>query len=335
MTKGGASAKRMKIAAKETDNTPTNRVMYGFTLITALNQLLVFSISPLYSLPSPCQPHHALYHGVILARFLKYGFVQMLYYSRHSQRMRPLGEDPWLRLPAERHVIIPLSSAIERITIVKVITRVFKQALGIWKTANLYRGEKHMNKIPMGPQTLIYPMPVLLIGANVDDKPNFMAAAWCGIANAEPPMISVAIRHTRYTLKGIRQNMTFSANVPSTDMAKETDYCGIASGSKINKAEVCQFKVFYGKLDNAPLVEQYPINLECKVVHILDLGSHSLIVGRIEETHISENCLTDGKPDVNKIKPLIYTTRPASEYQALGEVVAKAHDIGKELKARE
>jgi len=192
-----------------------------------------------------------------------------------------------------------------------------------------------MSKILMGPQTLIYPMPALLVGANVDDKPNFMAVAWGGIANGEPPMISVAIRHQRYTLKGIKQNMTFSVNVPSTDVVKETDYCGIISGAKVNKAQVCRFKVFYGRLDKAPLIEQCPVNLECKVVHILDLGSHSLVIGQIEETHVSDNCLTDGKPDVNKIKPFIYTTSPAIQYQALGKVIAKAFNIGKELKAKQ
>jgi len=188
-----------------------------------------------------------------------------------------------------------------------------------------------MSKIAMGPQTLIYPMPVLLIGSNVDDKPNFMAVAWGGIANGEPPMISVAIRQTRHTLKGIRQNSTFSVNIPSADMVREADYCGITSGSTVNKVEVCRFKVFYGKLGDAPLIEQCPINLECKVMHILDLGSHSLVVGRIEESHISERCLTNDKPDVNKIKPMSYIRSPATQYQALGEVLAKAFSIGKEL----
>ena len=69
---------------------------------------------------------------------------------------------------------------------------------------------------------------------------------WC-LACLEPPTISVAIRHGRYTLKGIRQNMTFSVNVPSVDLVKETDYCGLVSGSKVNKVEACQFNVFYGK----------------------------------------------------------------------------------------
>ena len=92
-----------------------------------------------------------------------------------------------------------------------------------------------MSKTTFGPQTLLYPMPALLIGANVDGKPNFMTAAWAGIANSEPPMISVAIRHVRHTLKGVKQNMTFSVNIPSTDMVAETDYCGITPGTKADK----------------------------------------------------------------------------------------------------
>jgi len=192
-----------------------------------------------------------------------------------------------------------------------------------------------MGKIVMGPQTLIYPMPSLLVGVNIDDKPNFMTVAWGGIANGEPPMISVAIRHTRHTLKGIRQRGTFSVNIPSADMVKEADYCGIASGSKVDKAEACRFKVFYGKLGDAPLIEQCPVNLECKVVHILDLGSHALVIGKIEETHVSQSCLTDGKPDVNKIQPITYVTSPDTRYQALGEVLAKAFSVGRELKPRQ
>lgn len=191
-----------------------------------------------------------------------------------------------------------------------------------------------MKKVAMGPRTLIYPMPATLVGANVNGKPNFMTVAWCGIANSEPPMVSVALRHNRYTLKGIRDKLTFSVNIPSRDLVKETDYCGITAGSKANKAEVCHFRVFYGKLSDVPLIEQCPINLECKVVHILDLGSHSLVIGRIEETYVSENCLTEGKPDVNKIEPLAYIPSTTQQYQALGEVVAKAFSIGKELKVK-
>ncbi|MFC1990694.1 flavin reductase family protein [Chloroflexota bacterium] len=192
-----------------------------------------------------------------------------------------------------------------------------------------------MSKVLMGPTTLIYPMPVLLIGANVNGKPNFMTAAWGGIADGEPPMISVAINNTRYTLIGVRHNLTFSVNVPSEDLVKEADYCGTTSGAEVDKSKVCQFKVFYGKLNNAPLIEQCPVNLECRAVHILNLGSHSLVIGKIEETHVSETCLTDGKPDIDKIKPLAYVGAPHRHYQSLGTLVAKAYSVGQELKKKE
>ncbi len=192
-----------------------------------------------------------------------------------------------------------------------------------------------MAKTKIGPQPIIYPMPTFLVGANVDGKPNFMAVAWSGMANGSPPVITVALYYKRHTYRGIRENMTFSVNMPSTDMVKETDYCGITSGAKVDKVKVCKFDVFYGKLKSVPLIEQCPVNMECKVMHILDVGDHALVVGRIEEMHVSDECLTNGKPDINKIKPFAYITTPHLYYQAMGEVIAKSHSIGKELKARE
>ncbi|TET68270.1 MAG: flavin reductase family protein [Dehalococcoidia bacterium] len=191
-----------------------------------------------------------------------------------------------------------------------------------------------MAKVTIRPDRYMYPRPTLLVGANVDGKANFLAVGGGGVANAEPPMIGVPIRHQRYTLKGIRQNLTFSINTPSIDLVRETDYCGITSGAKVDKVKVCQFKVFYGDLKTAPMIEQCPLNLECKVVQMLNLGSHSFVIGQVEGTYITESCLTDGKPDVNQIKPIIFNLESA-EYIAFGEVIAKAFSIDQELKARE
>jgi flavin reductase (DIM6/NTAB) family NADH-FMN oxidoreductase RutF len=118
-------------------------------------------------------------------------------------------------------------------------------------------------------------------------------------------------------------------------MVTEADYCGIVSGQETNKAEVCRFTNFYGKLGNAPMIEQCPVNLECKVVHTLGLGSHLLLIGRVEETYITEECLTDGKPDVAKIKPIIYSEGLARQYQAFGDVIASAYLVGRKLKDRQ
>jgi flavin reductase (DIM6/NTAB) family NADH-FMN oxidoreductase RutF len=197
---------------------------------------------------------------------------------------------------------------------------------------NNQRGE-FMPKVALNPDRWMYPRPTLLVGSNIDGKPNFMAVGGGGVANAGPPMIGVPIRHQQYTLKGMHQNLTFSVNIPSLDLVKETDYCGIVSGSKVDKVKACGFKVFYGSLGTAPLIEQCPIHLECRVVHVLNLGTHAFVLGEVKGAYITDSCLTDGKPDVKKIKPMIFDLE-ASEYAAFGEVIAKAFSVGKELKAR-
>ncbi len=190
-----------------------------------------------------------------------------------------------------------------------------------------------MKKIALGPQTLIYPMPAFLIGANVGEKPNFMTAAWSGIAASTPPMITVALQPHRYTMKGIRENGVFSVNVASAELAAETDYCGLVSGTtKADKVKACNFTIFYGELKNAPLIEQCPVNLECKVVHTLALGSHTLVVGQIEEVYVSEDCMTDGEPDQTKIDPLLYVTGANKAYFRIGEKIGPAFKIGMEIK---
>jgi len=189
-----------------------------------------------------------------------------------------------------------------------------------------------MGKKVIGPQPMLWPHPSVLVGANTNNKPNFAAIAWTGITGSSPPTISVALQHHRYTLKGVRQNMTFSVNIPSSDLVKETDYCGIVSGSKSDKVQDCRFKVFYGNLDSAPLIEQCPINLECEVLHILNLGSHSLVIGKIMETYVSEDCLTNGQPDIRKVKPFAFIP---GKYHVIGEVLADAFSVGKELKVKE
>ena len=184
-----------------------------------------------------------------------------------------------------------------------------------------------MEKIKLGPQTFLYPMPAVLVGAMVDGKPNFMTAAWCGIAAYKPPAIAVAIRKERYTLKGVREHGTFSINVASSSMVKKVDYCGIYSGKNTDKSQI--FTPFYSEPKTAPLIEECPVNLECKAIHYLDLGSHTLVVGEIIETFITEGYLVDGKGDPEKIDPLIFITG-TRKYHRLGQEIAPAFKIGKE-----
>ena len=174
-------------------------------------------------------------------------------------------------------------------------------------------------------------MPVFLIGANVGGRPNFLTAAWCGVACAEPLLLTVPIRHSRYTMKGIDENKTLSFCLPPADLVKETDYCGIVSGSKVDKVKDCGFDVFYGKVGTAPMIKQCPVNIECSLHERLDLGSHILIIARVEEIYAAESCMKDGKPDVDKMNAFIYTTTPAKEYRSIGKPLALAFSVGREI----
>lgn len=175
-----------------------------------------------------------------------------------------------------------------------------------------------MGKVQTGSQRFNYLMPVVLVGVTISGRPNFMAAASCGEVCAEPLMIPAAIRRHRYTHIGIRQHIAFSVNIPSMEQVKEADFYGIVTGAKIDKAELCKLKVFYGKLRDAPLIEQCPVNMEYRVIQIIDLGSHTLFIGISEATRVSENVLVNGKPTISNIQPFIYSMVPSTMYYQLG-----------------
>ena len=183
-----------------------------------------------------------------------------------------------------------------------------------------------MDKIALGPMPFMSVMPTLLVGANVKGKANYMTAAWSTVACMAPPMVCVAINKARYTAKGIEENRTFSLNIPSVKQVVETDHCGLVSGAQEDKSAV--FRSFYGKLRTAPMAEECPVAIECKLFSSVDCGSHVLYVGEIVEIHADKSCLTDGKPDIAKIHPIIYAQ---ATYWECGKQVDKAFSAGKKF----
>ncbi|MCX6683919.1 MAG: flavin reductase family protein [Methanoregula sp.] len=186
-----------------------------------------------------------------------------------------------------------------------------------------------MEKITLGPMPYMSVMPTLLVGANVKGKPNYMTAAWATVACMAPPMVCVAINKARYTAKGIEENKTFSLNVPSAKRVVETDHCGLVSGAHEDKSGV--FRSFYGKLKTAPLAEECPVNIECTLFKSVDCGSHHLYIGNIIEIHVDKACVTDGKPDITKINPIIYAQ---TSYFNVGKQIDKAFSAGKRYKKK-
>jgi flavin reductase (DIM6/NTAB) family NADH-FMN oxidoreductase RutF len=190
-----------------------------------------------------------------------------------------------------------------------------------------------MAKVELSPQVLIPARPILIVGAVVDGKPNFMEVGGGGSISADPPLIALPIRHQRHTLKGILDKRTLSVNMPSVDQAKEADYTGIVSGADRDKARDCGFDVFYGKLDTAPMITQCPVNLECTLVHIISSTSHMIVIARVDATHISSEYYKDGKVNLDRLDPLLWIASRA-DYVGIGKSVGKSGTIGKEIKGR-
>ncbi len=188
-----------------------------------------------------------------------------------------------------------------------------------------------MKKQNMGARAFLYPMPVVLIGANVSEKPNYMTLAFCSIVSHTPPVVALGLNKNHYTCKGIDENKTFSVNIPSADMVEVTDYCGIFSGNKKDKAAL--FTNFYGILKTAPMIAECPINMECKLIKVIDYGSsNQLFLGEIVDTYCREEYLTNGLPDISKFKPLIFTFND-NNYWSVGDRIGQAWNIGKRYNA--
>ena len=179
------------------------------------------------------------------------------------------------------------------------------------------------------------PVPVALIGADVDGKPNYCTVC-CVSVMEHLHYLCVGSQRSQHTNKGIRENKTFSVNIPSVDYVVETDHCGLVSGHDVDKSDI--FRSFYGKLKTAPMIEEFPVCMECRVTRILDdvFEDHELIVGELVETYCEESCLTEGKVDMSKAKFLLYAHElwNGRSYWTTGDFVARAWDVGKQLEGK-
>jgi flavin reductase (DIM6/NTAB) family NADH-FMN oxidoreductase RutF len=184
-----------------------------------------------------------------------------------------------------------------------------------------------MTRIELGAKNILYPMPTVLVGANVNDKPNYMAVAHVGIM--APDAVSLGLNKVHYTNLGIKANKTFSINIPSTSLIKETDYCGLKSGKDQNKADL--FKTFYGYLKTAPMIEQCNLNMECRLVKTVDFPNHDVFIGEVIASYCDDSLLTDRAVDLEKLQPILFSMFDRS-YYCLGKKLAKAWNIGNEIK---
>lgn len=186
-------------------------------------------------------------------------------------------------------------------------------------------------KTSLGPKTLLYPTPVLVVGTyNPDGKPNVMTASWGGICCSQPPCVNVSLRKATFSYQNIIDRKAFTLSIPSKEYVRQADYFGIASGRDTDKFAASGLIAARSELVDAPYVSEFPLILECRLVHTAELGLHTQFVGEVVDVKIDASALTpEGNVDIRKLNPLLFAVS-TKEYYGVGDFIAKAFSVGRE-----
>ncbi len=180
-----------------------------------------------------------------------------------------------------------------------------------------------MPKTTWRPGTMIYPIPAVMVscGNNTKDY-NIITVAWTGTINSDPPMCYISIRKNRHSHAIIKEAGEFVINLTTKELAKATDWCGVRSGSKYNKFKEMGLTPIKAKRVNAPMIKESPINIECQVLEIKELGTHDMFLAEVVAVHADDKYIDDktGAFDLSKANPLVYAH---GHYYKLGKEIGK------------
>jgi len=189
-------------------------------------------------------------------------------------------------------------------------------------------------KKSIGAQTIIFPTPALVVGTyDQAGKPNLMTSAWGGICCSNPPCLAISLRKATYTYSNIIERKAFTINILSETQVKEADYYGLTTGRNKDKFSITGITPIKSDLVDAPYGKEFPLVLECKLFHTLEIGLHTQYIGEIMDVKVDEEVLGDnGIPDIQKVKAFLFD--PANKnYYGIGKNLGKAFSIGLGIKS--
>ncbi|MCX5801216.1 MAG: flavin reductase family protein [Candidatus Eisenbacteria bacterium] len=187
-------------------------------------------------------------------------------------------------------------------------------------------------KKSIGAKTILYPTPVLVVGTyDKAGKPNLMTAAWGGICCSDPPCVAVSMRKATHTHGNIVARKAFTINILAETQVKEADYYGMVTGKKEDKFSATKITPVKSRLVDAPYGKEFPLVLECKLLHTIEIGLHTEFIGQIIDVKAEEGVLGgNGLPDIEKLKPFLYAPGE-QKYYGIGKCLGNAFSIGKEI----
>lgn len=179
-----------------------------------------------------------------------------------------------------------------------------------------------MAKKNIGAHPAISPIPAFMVScADKEDNSDIITISYGGIVSAVPPMVYISVRDTRYSYPMLKESNEFVINIPGEDLAKETDICGITTGRKVDKWELCGLTKEAGEIVKAPMIKECPVNMECVTRHVIHLGSHDIFLAEVVATHAEEGVLNDkDKVMIDKVKPFAFCYN-IQEYWTLKDLI--------------
>jgi flavin reductase (DIM6/NTAB) family NADH-FMN oxidoreductase RutF len=191
-------------------------------------------------------------------------------------------------------------------------------------------------KKSLGPKIVVGATVVWVVGTyDRGGRPNLMTAAWGGVCCGDPPCLGVSLRKATYSHGSIVEQKAFTINIPPAAYVKEADYVGIASGRDTDKWQTTGLTPLHGDVVNAPYVAEFPIALECRLLHTMELGLHTHFIGEIMDAKVDDSVLGDDSfLSIEKAEPFFFVPG-GRDYYAMGRSIGKPFSVGTGFRANQ
>ncbi len=192
-----------------------------------------------------------------------------------------------------------------------------------------------MTKIEWKAGNMLYPLPAVMVSCGTTPETyNIITVSWAGTINTDPPMVSISIREKRHSFNIIKDTGEFVINLTTKELAFAADWCGVKSGRDVNKFKEMKLTPVPASKIDTPLIAQSPVNIECKVKQILELGTHHLFIAEVVAVNVDERFLDKNthKFDLRQTEPVTYVH---GSYYTLGEKLGRfGYSVRKKRKKR-
>lgn len=175
-----------------------------------------------------------------------------------------------------------------------------------------------MAKQSWKPGNMLYPLPAVMVTCRgKDGKDNIITIGWTGTVCSDPAMTYVSVRKERYSHAMILETGEFVINLTTKKLAKATDFCGVRSGRDVDKFEAMHLTKEEAQVVNVPMIAESPVNIECRVTEVKELGSHDMFLAEVVAVHADEAYMDEkGRFSLTAAEPIAYSH---GTYFTLGE----------------